>query len=91
MQYFDLDTKEKQLLNDFETGKLKEIKNLKKAKKLYRQYANNTLQKTKNINIRINERDLYRLKSQAIKEGMPYQTLIASLLHKFSWSELSFS
>lgn len=91
MQYFDLDTKEKQLLKDFETGKLKEIKNLKKAKKLYRQYANNTLQKTKSINIRINERDLYRLKSQAIKEGMPYQTLIASLLHKFSWSEQSFN
>lgn len=87
MQYFDLDTKEKQLLNDYETGKLKEIKNLEKAKKLYRQYADDTLKKSRNINIRISERDLYRLKSKAIKEGMPYQTLIVSLLHKFSWRE----
>jgi predicted DNA binding CopG/RHH family protein len=39
--------------------------------------------KTKNINIRINEYDLTHLKRKAEEEGMPYQTLIASVLHKY--------
>jgi predicted DNA binding CopG/RHH family protein len=39
--------------------------------------------KTKNINIRISEPDLTRLKKKAEEEGMPYQTLISSVLHKY--------
>jgi predicted DNA binding CopG/RHH family protein len=39
--------------------------------------------KTKNINIRISEDDLSRLKRKAEEEGMPYQTLISSVLHKY--------
>lgn len=39
--------------------------------------------KTKNINIRINEYDLNHLKRKAEEEGMPYQTLISSVLHKY--------
>jgi len=39
--------------------------------------------KTRNINIRINEHDLARLKKKAETEGIPYQTLISSVLHKF--------
>ncbi len=39
--------------------------------------------KTKNINIRINELDLSSLKRNAEEEGIPYQTLIASVLHKY--------
>jgi predicted DNA binding CopG/RHH family protein len=40
------------------------------------------MNKTKNINIRISERDLYKLKAKAIEEGIPYQTLASSILHK---------
>jgi len=39
--------------------------------------------KTKNINIRINELDLSNLKRNAEEEGIPYQTLISSVLHKY--------
>ncbi len=39
--------------------------------------------KTKNINIRISEDDLAHLKQKANEEGMPYQTLISSVLHKY--------
>ena len=39
--------------------------------------------KTKNINIRISEPDLIQLKKKAEEEGMPYQTLISSVLHKY--------
>lgn len=44
--------------------------------------ARNTLNKTRNINIRLSERDLHRLKAKAIEEGIPYQTLASSILHK---------
>ena len=39
--------------------------------------------KTKNINIRINQLDLENLKRSAEQEGIPYQTLISSVLHKY--------
>jgi predicted DNA binding CopG/RHH family protein len=44
--------------------------------------------KTKNINIRISEYDLERLKSISAQEGLPYQTLISSVLHKFTTNRL---
>jgi predicted DNA binding CopG/RHH family protein len=51
-------------------------------KKELKQYAKNTLNKTRHISIRISERDLQRLKAKAIDEGIPYQTLASSILHK---------
>lgn len=44
--------------------------------------ARDTLNKTRNTNIRLSERDLYKLKAKAIEEGIPYQTLAFSILHK---------
>jgi predicted DNA binding CopG/RHH family protein len=45
--------------------------------------ARNTLAKTRTINIRLSERDLLHIKTKAAEEGIPYQTLVASVLHKF--------
>jgi len=44
--------------------------------------------KTKNINIRINGNDLEGLKARSLKEGLPYQTLVASILHKYITDQL---
>jgi predicted DNA binding CopG/RHH family protein len=44
--------------------------------------AKETVKKTKNINIRLTQFDLDRLKAKAIEEGLPYQTFAASILHK---------
>jgi predicted DNA binding CopG/RHH family protein len=44
--------------------------------------ASSLLKKQKNINIRISEHDLLKLKSKALEEGIPYQTYIRSLIHK---------
>lgn len=55
---------------------------LDKERKRLAQIARNTLNKTRNINIRLTERDLYRLKAKATEEGIPYQTLASSILHK---------
>lgn len=46
------------------------------------------IRKTRNINIRISEFDLERLKSISAREGLPYQTLISSVLHKFVTRQL---
>ena len=46
--------------------------------------AKETLKKNKNINIRISENDLESIKLLAVREGMPYQTLIGSLIHKYA-------
>ena len=44
--------------------------------------------KRKNVNIRISERDLAQLRERASREGVPYQTLIASVLHKYVTDQL---
>jgi predicted DNA binding CopG/RHH family protein len=51
-------------------------------KRKYEQIAKATMAKTKNINIRLTESDLFKLKSAAAREGIPYQTLAGSLIHK---------
>lgn len=52
-------------------------------------YAKNTLKKDKRINIRISSRDLEGIQRKAIKEGLPYQSLVASVLHKYVSGQLT--
>ena len=47
------------------------------------QAARNTLKKDKRINLRLSQRDYHQIQIKAIEEGMPYQTLIASIVHKY--------
>lgn len=78
-----LKKEEKELLKSFEAGEWKSVGNLEKRKGQLRDNAKATLRKDKRINIRISEADLRKLQKKAIHEGMPYQTLISSVLHKF--------
>ena len=82
MKYFELDKNEEKILKDFEAGKLKPVKNVKKSALRYRQYAKETLNKTRNINIRVSSRDLQKIRAMSIEKGLPYQTLMSSLLHQ---------
>ncbi len=82
MKYFELEKNEEQILKDVELGKLKPVKDVKKESKKYRGYAKQTLNKLKNINIRISSRDLQKIKAKAVQKGMPYQTLVSSTLHQ---------
>lgn len=84
MKYFELTQEEKEILEEFERGNFKPVSNVEKIKKLYQKYAQNTLNKTKNINIRLSQRVVTRLKAKAAKEGIPYQTLASSILHKYA-------
>ena len=83
-----LDAEEVKLLQDFERGELESINNFKEAKRKLEEAAHDFFQKDKRINIRISSRDLEALRKRARREGMPYQTLISSTLHKFVTGKL---
>jgi len=74
---------EKDILESYENDEWQSSSDLKSDKKKYSQIARNTILKNKRINIRISERDLTKLKSKSVEEGMPYQTLVSSILHKY--------
>lgn len=81
-----LDTEEKELMDAFESGESVSLTDvaLKKMKAVAKEAAKNYLDKNKNINIRITERDIQKLKTKAAETGLPYQTLIASILHQYA-------
>ncbi|MBT3382712.1 MAG: antitoxin [Prolixibacteraceae bacterium] len=79
----NLDKKEKEILESYEKGDWNSIPNVEGEIDSYREIAKNTLKKDKRINIRISNRDLLEIKRKAVHEGIPYQTLISSILHKF--------
>ena len=83
MKIYQLDPEEEQILKAFEEGKLVRVKNFDKEKKMLEEAARNTSNKTRNINLRLSERVVARLKAKAAKEGIPYQTLASSVLHRF--------
>ena len=83
-----LDREEVKILQEFERGELTSINNFKEAKRQLEEAAHEFLQKDKRINIRISSRDLNSLQKRTPKEGMPYQTLISSTLHKFVTGKL---
>jgi len=61
----------------------------KKEKKRYEAYARTSLTKQKRINIRMTERDLKKIQAKAIEEGIPYQSLISMLIHKYNEGKVS--
>jgi len=78
-----LTNEEKDILKSYEQGEWIPTKKLAAERKQLRQYAQNALKKDKRVNIRISENDLVQLQRKAIHDGLPYQTLISSVLHRF--------
>ena len=83
MARMKLDKEEKDLLESYERGEWKSAKNLKQEIKKHKGYARQTLRKDKRVNIRISSMVLDELQTRAVEDGMPYQTLISSILHRF--------
>lgn len=78
-----LTKEEKDILDSVERGEWKRIPNFKRQAKRFHESAQATLRKDKRVNIRMTERDLVQFQKKAIEEGLPYQTLISSVLHKY--------
>jgi len=74
---------ERDILDSYDRGEWRPVKNQKQEIKKLQQYARNTLQKDKRINIRISSKDLDQVQVIAAQEGIPYQTLISSIIHKY--------
>ncbi|MFQ5456571.1 MAG: antitoxin [Nitrospirota bacterium] len=83
MRNYQLDKEEQELLSSIERGEWKPIKNMETEINKYARYAKNTLKKDQRISIRMSKEDLLGIQSRAIEEGIPYQTLISSIIHKY--------
>ena len=78
-----MDKEEKKILKSLESGKWQSVKNPKDYVNRLRVAAKKTMLKDQRMNIRIAKRDMDKLKARALEEGMPYQTLVSSVLHKY--------
>ena len=78
-----LDKYEKDILESYENDEWTEVPDVKNEIKKHTAYAKSTTRKDKRVNIRMSQRDLESLQRKALEEGIPYQTLISSLLHKY--------
>jgi len=78
-----LDKEEQNLIESLERDNWKSVKDLEKWKNNLSKTASNTLTKDQRINIRIAKNDLDGIKLKAMEEGLPYQTLVASIIHKY--------
>lgn len=79
-----LDNEEKKLIESIESEEWKPVQNSKELIKKYSKIAANTLKKDKRVNIRLTSKDLEDIKRKAVVNGIPYQTLISSLIHKYN-------
>jgi predicted DNA binding CopG/RHH family protein len=80
-----IDADEKDLLDSVERG---EWKSASGGKRERARYAKATFRKDRRLNIRLSSKDLEAIQKRALAEGLPYQTLIASLLHKYASGRL---
>ena len=84
----ELDPYELEVLEAYESGKLKSIASKAELQRI-RAAARATTIKDKRVNIRLSSADLLDIQARALAEGMPYQTLIASVLHKYVAGKLA--
>jgi len=78
-----LDKEEQELSESVERGEWRSVPNLKEEIMKAKEYARATFAKNQRMNLRISKKDLDALKIKAMEEGIPYQTLAASVLHKY--------
>jgi predicted DNA binding CopG/RHH family protein len=77
------DDEERALIEGIEREEWREVENMQEAMAEAREIASATTAKSARMNIRISEADLRALKARAIEEGLPYQSLVTSVLHKY--------
>jgi predicted DNA binding CopG/RHH family protein len=80
---------DKDLIESIEKGEWESISNLEEMKSKLMKAATETALKDYRINVRISKRDVEALKTKALEEGIPYQTLVTSILHKYVTGKLN--
>ena len=78
-----IDQEEKDLMESIERDECQPVKNYDQEREKAIEAARNTLKKDKRINLRLSQKDYHQIQIKAIEEGIPYQTLISSIVHKY--------
>ena len=78
-----IDKEERDLMESIEKDEWRPVKNIKQEKEKAMEAARNTLKKDKRINLRLTQKDYHQIQIRAIEEGIPYQTFISSIIHKY--------
>ncbi len=84
-----MDAEERDILDRFERGELRPAPDADQEMEEARVAAHNTFKKTRRINLRVTERDYMLVRARAREEGIPYQTLLSSVIHKYVSGRLS--
>ena len=79
----NMSTEERDILDKFERGELRSAHAVDREVEVAVQAARNTFNKTKRVNLRVTERDFSLAQARAREEGIPYQTLLSSVIHKY--------
>ena len=78
-----LDAEERDILDRFESGEFRSVSDADAEMARAREAARNTFNKTRRVNLRVTERDYALARDRAREEGIPYQTLLSSVIHKY--------
>ncbi|MCA0388208.1 MAG: antitoxin [Bacteroidetes bacterium] len=78
---------EKEIIQEIENDEWKSAEGIESLKSEMKSAAKATTRKNKRINIRLSEKDISLLKIRALEEGLPYQTLISSIIHKYIYGK----
>lgn len=78
-----LSPEEKAILNTFESGKLRSISNVTAERKRFQSIAKAHGIKNRRVSLRMSEWDFIRIQEEALKEGLAYQSLLSSIIHKY--------
>ncbi|HEX4044481.1 MAG TPA: antitoxin [Gammaproteobacteria bacterium] len=87
-KHLDIEQQEKEILEDLENDEFVSVDNLNEEMRLAKKAAFNYVKRDNRINIRISGADLNMVRRIAVREGLPYQTLLASVIHKFVSGQL---
>ncbi len=83
------DNDEKEIIESIESGEWESVKDFNAVKNQLMKAASETALKDYRINVRVSKRDVEALKTKALEEGIPYQTLVTSILHKYVTGKLT--
>ena len=84
-----MDQEEKDLMESIERDEWQPVRDFDRERKKAVEAARNTLRKDKRINLRLSQKDYHQIQIKAVEEGIPYQTLISSIVHKYLNGSLS--
>ncbi len=83
----DVDDYEKEIIDDYDNDMYESVENIAAEKAKFKQLAADFVQKKASVIVRISKQDILKIKRKSLETGIPYQTLMSSVLHQFAQSK----